>query len=295
MDEAALKAVLNMPSWLGSGLISGVGGVLGLLLLFLFFRWRMGSSYGVTNRLYALLIGGADFNQPSLLQFWQERQDIERFNALFNFRARNLAQIQAFTHWVAQYDLCLHQLARLHSWFDFDTRKIAKPTWHKVLPGLLILVCSYGLLIACLVTVFADSALVKLKGEERLLWLNHQEAMSFSYHPLRSKGSDWVLERGQCTAADFDANTLAATLAIQPATLNSLCQFFASETAHEQLGQLLAQQQSLVWLALLLLLPLWLSLRFLQGAILAWRSRGQLLAGIRAYRHQRQAALWRQR
>lgn len=62
MNESTFKVVLNIPEWLGSWLTTTLSGLTVIITLYLFFRWRAGSSYGFLNRLYAIFIGGSEFH-----------------------------------------------------------------------------------------------------------------------------------------------------------------------------------------------------------------------------------------
>jgi len=97
MDEAIFKMVFDVPTWVFPSLA--------FLLLAMYFHKRSGTSYGLFSRLYALLIGGSDFTDSSLSEFWNDRKDIERFNALFGLKAHSLHDIHLFNKWIEAYNL----------------------------------------------------------------------------------------------------------------------------------------------------------------------------------------------
>nr|WP_027311662.1 DUF6216 family protein [Balneatrix alpica] len=97
MDAAALKIVADILPWLSPVIFTALAAI--------WFRLRAGTSYGLLNRLYAIVIGGKEFHDSSVAEYWNERKDVERFNALFNTRAKSLKDIQRFRLWIERHDL----------------------------------------------------------------------------------------------------------------------------------------------------------------------------------------------
>jgi hypothetical protein len=184
MNESTFKVVLNIPEWLGSWLTTTLSGLTVIITLYLFFRWRAGSSYGFLNRLYAIFIGGSEFHHDVTAKFWSDRKDIERFNALFNTKAKSLNDIQKFIIWIEDNELDLRKFTTLKDWFDFEKRKVKKPKkWQLATPFVFTLL-AYISSIPISVIASVDAALIKFNDERQWIWLGHTEAKNFSLNPF---------------------------------------------------------------------------------------------------------------
>jgi len=279
MDEATLKIVADILPWLSPGIL--------IALSAFWFRLRAGTSYGLLNRLYAIAIGGKDFHDDSTADFWKERKDVERFNALFNTRAKSLKDIHQFKRWIEANDLDSRRFTSISSWFDFEKRKVKKLNgWRLIIPfvgaALFALAAIPAIPIAS-----AEAALIKFKGEENWLWLSHTDASSYSYNPLRDKSNDWHITAALCASSGFDKEEVAKATNLKPKHIELICQSLSSEEGTIRINEIIADQK-LFWI----LVPIcWiLAFQYIVEAIRrvdALQARPYLLSKLREVRRRR--------
>lgn len=121
MEVETLKLVADISPWLSLVLLT--------VFTVIWFRLRAGTSYGLLNRLYAIVLGGKEFHDNAVTEFWNERKDIERFNALFNTRAKSLQEVNLFIKWIEKNDLDLRKLTKLNDLFDMEKREVKKGSY----------------------------------------------------------------------------------------------------------------------------------------------------------------------
>lgn len=117
--------------------------LLAVLLLAFYFHRRAGSSYGILNRVYALLMGGGDFYNEEIGRFWKERRDIERFNALFNVGAKSIGEIFEFKSWVEKFDIDVRLVTSLRKRIDLERMQVVKVKCWQPPAFIFILLCFF--------------------------------------------------------------------------------------------------------------------------------------------------------
>lgn len=260
MDESPLQMFIDSAGWIGGWLI----GPILLLVLFGYFHLRAGTSYGFLSRLYALLIGRSEFHNESLTAFWQERKDVERFNALFNTKAKSLKDIELFVRWIENYDLDIRKFTRLKSWFDFEKRQVKKLKVRQLVTPLVFTLISYLASITATDLASTNAALIKLGGEEQWIWVGHSEASSFSINPFSANSDAWRLTKTACGKAGFDASLVASEIGLQGKSINAICESFSNSEDAKRIDSFIAKQK-IFWL---LAVILWvLALNFFSEAL----------------------------
>lgn len=224
-----------------------------LLIIFaaIWFRLRAGTSYGLLNRLYAIVIGGKDFHDNSVTEFWNDRKDVERFNTLFNTRAKSLKEVNLFIKWVERNNLDLRKLANLNSLFDMEKREVKKGRYR--------LATVYFLALVFVLVVFSlyliglavrDAALVKFNDETQWMWLSHDAAYSATFSPIRDQGQDWRLTAEVCSQTPLDTKPLAAQAKLKPENILNICESFTNEKDIQRVDEIINGQKSFLWPAL---------------------------------------------
>ncbi|KEA62492.1 hypothetical protein ADIMK_3383 [Marinobacterium lacunae] len=243
MDAATFEIVADF--------LPGLSFILLIIFAAIWFRLRAGTSYGLLNRLYAIVIGGKEFHDSSIAEYWNERKDVERFNALFNTRAKSLKDIQHFRLWIEKHDLDSRTFTSIQRWFDFEKRKVKKlNTWQLALP--FIGTFLYVLLSSPLIPLAtASSALLKFKDEEQWMWVNETAASSFSYNPFRNKNSDWRISPELCSQSTFDPAEVSKQVKLQPKNVQIICNAFDDPKSTNQINEFIADQR-LLWIAVVM-------------------------------------------
>ncbi|BBB24614.1 DUF6216 family protein [Amphritea japonica] len=190
MDDSPLNAFLSLPAWLVTGLF--------LLAIAGYFQFKSGSSYALMNRLYALLIGGSEFSDRKLKKFWQERTDIERFNALFHMQTKSLKEIHWIQQRVQKNELNIKFFSKMRGGFDSQLRKVKKINpWITVFPGVVFL----GIALSIQPLLFiasSNGAIVKLKNESQWVSLNKNGFSSISYLIILEESKEWAFDKSAC-------------------------------------------------------------------------------------------------
>lgn len=248
MDESTLQMVIDSAGWIGGWLI----GPILLLVLFGYFHLRAGTSYGFLSRLYALLIGRSEFYNESLTAFWQERKDVERFNALFNTKAKSLKDIELFVRWIENYDLDIRKFTRLKNWFDFEKRQVKKLKVRQLVTPLVFTLLSYLASIPATDLASANAALIRLGGEEQWIWVGNSEASSFSINPFSANSDAWRITKAACGKADFDASLVASEIGLQRKNIDAICESFNNSEDAKRIDRFIAKQKIFWPLAVIL-------------------------------------------
>ncbi|MFM5728674.1 DUF6216 family protein [Aeromonas hydrophila] len=243
MSESIFKVVVDIPEWLGSWLTTALGGLTVIIVLYLFFRLRAGSSYGFLNRLYAVLIGGSGFHHEIAEKFWRDQKDVERFNALFNTKAKSLKDIQTFIAWIEKHELELRKFTSLKKWFDLEKRKVKRlKKWQLVTP-FIFTILAYFLAIPISTIASTDAALLKFNDEEQWMWLGHTEARSFSLNPFRDRNNDWRINKSICSNKDHDMTNLLQKTQLQQKNINITCKSFSNSEDAKRISQIIGDQK----------------------------------------------------
>ncbi|MFH7098669.1 DUF6216 family protein, partial [Klebsiella pneumoniae] len=92
--ESLISSIWNFDGLINSALIFVTCGLLGV------FIWkRAGSAYSLLNRLWEFCLGGKTFHDGKINAYFNERNDVERFNVLFNVGAKNKEEIKSLINW----------------------------------------------------------------------------------------------------------------------------------------------------------------------------------------------------
>lgn len=230
MNKSIANGFFNLPEMLGSWLITSFSElaltILPLLFLYLLFKVRTGTSYGLLNRLYTIFIGRANFYHDPVIKFWHERKDVERFNALFNMKAKSLNEILLFIDWIEKHDLDLEKFTRLRGWFNFKKRKIEKIKSWQIATLCVSAFIAYFALFPTIVVASADAALITFKNEEKWFFLDHTQARSFNINPLRTKTNDWQISKVDCSSPNFDTEKTAKKTQLLEKNITIICESF---------------------------------------------------------------------
>jgi len=239
MDDSTLKVIYGLPQWL----VWGATGLIAITIGAIYFHRRSGTSYGLMNRLYNHLIGKSDFNDKSILEFWNQRKDVERFNALFHLRAKSTIDIKRFQLWLEVHDIDLSKLNNLKTWFDFERRKIMKISKLQAFLYPTLAVIFYFATIAALQIGLPNSALVKLAGEKKWIWLNHKEATNSDFNPFRERSDDWRINKPICDGSNLNSSPPLKSTGLTAKSIEVICTSFDEENNRKFIDTNIQQQK----------------------------------------------------
>ena len=204
MDESDFGMNIDI-SGLPGPLLNMVILVVSFLGLRLFFHYRTGTSYGFVSRLYALLAGRSEYQDDTLAEFWRRNKELERFNAIFNFKAKSLEDAHKLIKWFDEYDLDHKKFARLKVWFDIEKLEIKKATRIQAVSFMFLGIALALASVPSLDLGIRNAALIKFKDESQWIWLDHDRAYNAPY----SLSKDWLLTAQNCTQKTFIAESAA--------------------------------------------------------------------------------------
>ncbi|AZZ92414.1 hypothetical protein EUZ85_17470 [Hahella sp. KA22] len=208
-----------------------------------------------------MITGKKGYYDDSLEIFSKEQKDIERFNTEFKFRAKSLKDISLFKHWLDVHDMDMRRFSKLRGFFDLEKRKI-----YKVKSRLIVAQISAGSFAYILAFVFlslamSDSALLKFKGEEQWLWLNHENASSVNILlPFNSAARQWNITKEDCAKPSFDLKSLSATSMLSEESVSVVCESFSSSEDINRIDNVIDEQWTLGIISFLSLMIIFLYL-----------------------------------
>jgi hypothetical protein len=220
MDESPLTLFFSLPAWIVPSLFP--------IALAIYFQMRSGSSYSLVNRLYALLIGGSEFSDAKLKKFWEERTDVERFNALFHMQAKTIKEIHWFQKRVQKNELNIQFFSKMRGGFNSQLRKIKKLSpklYYSSISALgLILIIVVLAIQPLLFIASSDGAILKLKDEDQWMSINRNGFSSVSWFPLAEIGKEWAFDKAACTS--LETNLLVEKTKLLKPSVEIICNSF---------------------------------------------------------------------
>lgn len=225
------------------------------ILTFIFFvgcicfyiRRRSGSSFSLVNKVVSFLYSKQDFHSKTVNKIWHEREDVERFNAIFSTRAENINQINGFYLWVNKLQLDFKMLTALGGSLNMRRRKIAKMSWLEIsFTGVLTPVMALASLFILLISL-NNFALVKLDNYKDVgwFWINNDTAYSFQA-PYEDDSTKWKVYKKSCENGVRNER-------IPEAFNNMLCESFNSEESLIHINNLIESQKILKYHAFLIM------------------------------------------
>lgn len=245
---------------------------------------RSGSSFSLVNKVVSFLYSKQDFHSNSINIIWHEREDVERFNAIFSTRAENINQINEFYHWVNKLQLDFKMLTSLGGSLNMRRRKIAKMSWLEIsFTGLLTPVMALASLFILLISL-SNYALVKLDNYKDVgwFWINGDAAYSMQA-PYESDSTRWKVYKTSCDKGEKNER-------ISEAFNNMLCESFNSEESLIYINNLIESQKTLKYHAFLIMLFAFYMYLFTKQSLMTKKARKMVYSRtviyIRANRRQ---------
>jgi hypothetical protein len=138
--------------------------VLAVILLVVAFWRRAYSLHAPWERVWRLIAGGAEVQEPRLRAFMQEMRDLEKFRLVYGLNITNMADMHRFIAWVRRHRLDVALLQKARRWVDISKPEIvSRPS--KRYYGWNLLVCLLSVLCLGVAALFASSpALLRMKS-----------------------------------------------------------------------------------------------------------------------------------
>lgn len=216
-----------------------------------YFHTRSGSSYGLLSRFYTLITGGNDFYDTSLQNFWKTRQDVERFNALFNIGAKSIDDAKKFKAWIETHNLEINRVSSTSGYFDFQNMRI-----RKVKPTKLILSFSavlFFLAFSCLSFGIGvtDYAIVRFTDDQKWFGLNKNEAKSIRVNPFSFNASEWVISEKVCKLDDYMHSQQVISSKLNRYEVDFVCGSFTNGAEIKRINSIKDDQSKFIFLSMI--------------------------------------------
>jgi hypothetical protein len=141
-----------------SPLLQPLMALLAGVVLLAFFWWRAGSIRSVLDRVWHLLAGRVDVNDPILKELLINSRDLERFQFTYRLKAESLADVHKLHAWSKQHKVDIAHLSKAREWVD-----VTRPELIKEPPGSYIRWRGW-LAVAIVVVVYVLGALLLPPG-----------------------------------------------------------------------------------------------------------------------------------
>lgn len=100
--------------------------VLAGVVLLAFFWWRAGSIRSVLDRVWHLLAGSTDVNDPVLKDVLFNSRDLERFQFTYRLKVESLDDVHKLHAWSKQHRLDIAVLSKARDWVDVTRPDLIK-------------------------------------------------------------------------------------------------------------------------------------------------------------------------
>ena len=220
--------------------------VLAVILLVIAFWRRAYSLHAPWERVWRVIAGGAEVQEPRLRAFMQEMRDLEKFRLVYGLNITNMADMHRFIAWVRRHRLDVALLQKARRWVDISKPGIvSRPSkryyaWN-------LLVCVLSVLCLGVAAFFANSpALLRMKSSG--VWFSSDG--TFVAGPLGGN----KLELTPCPAM---GDKLQKTFGISAAEVKVLCEarengslqeFTKRTTSEQRISAALMPLWGAVWL-----------------------------------------------
>ncbi|MCW6030164.1 DUF6216 family protein [Pantoea sp. JK] len=198
-----------------------IAAVIVLLFVFQYIRNKTNSSYGLLDKLWGLLIGGKSFKNNSILEFHEEMQDIDRFNLIYNMKAKNTEEITKMKHWLKENNYDIRDLSKLGSFFDIGELKIKKPKKLGSFGIFLLLIAMIPVGFLCFVPLVSFGAITKTSDSDTLMVINAEKAIVLGEH--------FAIHKDDCSFKKIEKDRLSTFTKLSPNDIDDICEAFNDE------------------------------------------------------------------
>lgn len=244
-----------------------IAAVVGLALLF-FFWWRAGSIRSVLDRIWHLVAGKGEVNDPLLKELLVNSRDLERFQFTYRIRVDSLADVHILHAWSNRHNVDVATLAKASEWVDLKNEELIKqpPRRHvewKTAVAVVAMVLAY----VAGVFLLPAGALYKTKATE--VWFRMHETS------MHSMFGQWSVSASDC---EGERPSLVQKTGFSPQELEALCKTLIEGEAKEDVEMVVGAQRIYFLLVLLLMGPVFISsILAAKSAMLATRLRAQTI------------------
>ncbi|MCJ7925634.1 MAG: DUF6216 family protein [Pantoea vagans] len=200
---------------------SFIAAIVILLLIIQYVRRKTNSSYSLLDKLWGWVVGNNGFRNPQILDFHEEMQDIDRFNLIYNMKAKSINEIINMQRWLKEESYDIRELSRLSSFFDIVNLKIRKPNKLVSFSLFLSIIMILPLGLVCFVPLISFGAIIQASDSKTLMIISSDKAIVFGEH--------FSLHKDDCDFKKIDKNRLSDLSRFSPNDIDDLCEAFKDE------------------------------------------------------------------
>lgn len=226
-------------------LIKGMLYISFFLIIAWYFYARAGSSYSMMSRVWSLLVGKDSFSSSQMTELMQEREDIDKFNFIFNVKASNIKQINRLLKRIKKQDLNIKLISNSKGHFYINTCKLKVPKAKNIILSLLISMVLFLCIFPLLQVAARPAAALKFHDSNTWFWVNKQYVEKYIPSiPLASLFFDnWRFDKETCISENFSAEKLSATTKLTIKEINATCGMLRNGDGSQRINQVIKSQK----------------------------------------------------
>ncbi len=148
------------------------------------------------------------------------------------------------------------------------------------------IVVLYVISLSFLSIAVSSSALVKFKGGDQWLWLNHEEAHSTGVHNLIIRSDDWVIKKTECRQ-DNNYEDLMTKTNFDEKQIKVICNSFFDEKEFSVIDKIIKEKKFFYFLVVGAIFLMLIPISKLMAMLRAKNARRHILYKYNCYKRQR--------
>lgn len=140
-----------------------------VVLLIGIFWWRAGSIHSVFDRLWRLVAGKTDVQDPKLKEFIQQNRDLEKFRFIYGIKIETRSDLHLLLAWINENSINIVRLQQIKRWIDMRSPNIVTtpPRGFFIRNGITTLI---SILIVITASTVISTQIAWLQMKESKIW-----------------------------------------------------------------------------------------------------------------------------
>lgn len=162
-----------------------------LILLIGIFWWRAGSIHSVLDRLWRLVAGRADVQDPMLKDFIQQNRDLEKFRFIYGIKIETQSDLHHLLAWLKENSINIIRLQQIKHWIDISSPNviIAPPRSFFLRNGAIALLSMLSVLAATAI-ISTQTAWLQMKDSKVRFWTDGKT--------VHQTFDNWTIDASTC-------------------------------------------------------------------------------------------------
>ncbi|ANN64914.1 DUF6216 family protein [Bordetella bronchialis] len=193
--------------------------LLGGIALVAFFLWRAGSVYTLLDRLWRLLAGKAEVEDPIVKGLIRRNLDLEKFRFIYRLPAETLGDVHKLALWLDEHRIDISKLLKVRKWIDPASADIVlePPKGYAAYPLVSCAMATLLMLVAAYVAAY-PAALLHMR--ESKTWFITDGVT------VRAPSGGWHFSAKECSA---DTDELSRLAGMSTTEITTLCHALNTE------------------------------------------------------------------